>query len=92
MQKKMVADVSAKYGLSISTGVLQAGHSPYLSKPSELLVAVENQLRQTIQVSIEPIASIMACLMKILSDYPLRYIIHSDYHRCVVRLVVCKVW
>lgn len=48
MQKKMVADVSAKYGLSISTDVLQAGHSPYLSKTSEHLEAVETQLREAI--------------------------------------------
>jgi hypothetical protein len=48
MQKKMVADVSAKYGLSISTDVLRAGHSPYLSKTSELLEALETQLREAI--------------------------------------------
>lgn len=44
-QQDMVADVSEKYGLTISTDTLLAGHSPYLSMPGELLTAVENQLR-----------------------------------------------
>ena len=44
VQQKMVTELSERYGLSISTAILETSHSPYLSMPEKVLTAVESLL------------------------------------------------
>jgi hypothetical protein len=44
LQESMVDGIRQKYNLTIPTETLAASHSPYVSMPEQVFIAVENQL------------------------------------------------